>query len=188
MIDKLSNYIKSYVDIQEEELAIILSCFEKREILKDKFALKRGQVVTDYYFIHSGGFIIYDVDDDIQSTRYFAFENEFITDISKIKSRQRTASYIRAIEDTVVYTITHQKMETLYNRFHIWEKFGRLIWENSFMSVLRAIHDFQSLNAKERYLALLKRSDLIQRVPLKDLSLFLGITPSSLSRIRKEII
>jgi hypothetical protein len=78
-------------------------------------------------------------------------------------------------------------MEILYDRFPSWQKFGRLVWEDAFASVLYGIHNFQTLTAKERYLDLLKRSDLVFRVPLKDLSLFLGITPQSLSRIRKEI-
>lgn len=187
-MNRLTNYIRSYIDIEEKELNIILSCFEKQVIPKNKFVLKKGQLVTYYYFICSGGFKIYDMENDIQSIRYFAFENEFITDIFKIKSRGRTESYIKTLEETTVYTITHQKMEEMYNRFPLWERFGRLVWEKSFESVLHAIHSFQSLNAKERYMILQQRSDLINRVPLKDLSLFLGITPSSLSRIRKEII
>ncbi|MEE9362411.1 MAG: cyclic nucleotide-binding domain-containing protein [Cellulophaga sp.] len=187
-MNQLSNYIKSYIDVEEKELNSILSCFSKQVMPKNKFVLKKGQLVTYYYFICSGGFVIYDMKNDIQSIRYFAFENEFITDISKIKSGGRTESYIKTLEETTVYTISHKKMEEMYNRFPIWERFGRLVWENAFESVLHAIHGFQSLNAKERYLILLKRSDLINRVPLKDLSLFLGITPSSLSRIRKEIV
>ncbi len=78
-------------------------------------------------------------------------------------------------------------MENLYERFPKWQKFGRLIWEESFSSVLNGVHSFQSQTAKERYLDLLQRSKAINRVSLKDLSPFLGITPSSLSRIRKEI-
>ncbi|WP_074406482.1 MULTISPECIES: Crp/Fnr family transcriptional regulator [Aquimarina] len=186
-MEKLTNYIKSYVCITEKELEIILSFFKQRHISKGQFVLKKEQLVTDYYFVDSGGLIIYDIKNDVQSTRYFAFENELITDISKIKSKARSDSYIRAIEDTIIYTITYQKMEDLYERFPVWQKFGRLVWEDSFASVLYGIHNFQSLTAKERYLDLLKRSDLINRVPLKDLSLFLGVTPSSLSRIRKEI-
>ncbi len=187
-MNSISDYIQNIINIEEKELSTILSCFEKKVIPKNKFVLKKGQLVSHYYFIASGGFIIYDMKNDIRAIRYFAFENEFITDILKVKSRGRTESYIKTLEDTVVYTITHQKMEEMYNRFPIWERFGRLVWENAFTSVLHAIHDFQSLNAKERYLMLQKRSDLINRVPLKDLSLFLGITPSSLSRIRKEIL
>jgi len=186
-MEKLTAYIQHYVDINEEDLATILANFECRNVKKNAFVLKKEQVVTDYYFIASGGLIIYDVKQEIQSTRYFAFENEFITDISKIKRKARSDSYLRAIEDTVIYAISFQKMEALYDQFPTWQKFGRLVWEDAFASVLYGIHNFQSLSAKERYLDLVKRSNLINRVPLKDLSLFLGITPQSLSRIRKEI-
>lgn len=186
-MEKLIKYINNYVSLEEEELEIVLSFFKEKKVFKDKFVIKKEQVVTDYYFVASGGLIIYDILQEVQYTRYFAFENELIADVAKIKKRQRSDSYIRAIEDTELYSISFQDMETLYNRFPLWQKFGRLLWEDAFASVLYGIHNFQTLTAKERYLDLLKRSDLIFRVPLKDLSLFLGITPQSLSRIRKEI-
>lgn len=184
---KLTSFINRYINIDPKELEIILSSFERRLIPKDKFVIKRGQMVTDYYFIDSGGLIMYAIYDEVQHTRYFAFENEFIADISRIKKQGRSVVFIKAIEDTVLYTISYQKMEELYDRFPLWQKFGRLIWEEAFSSVLEGVQSFQSQTAKERYLDLLKRSDVVSRVPLKDLSHFLGITPSSLSRIRKEI-
>lgn len=186
-MEKLSKYIGKYVTLEKEELETVLSFFKRKTLLKDKFIMKKEQVVTDYYFIASGGLIIYDVEENIQYTRYFAFENELIADINKIKKKKRSKSYIKAIEDTELYSISYNDMEMLYDRFPLWQKFGRLVWEDAFTSVLYGIHNFQTLTAKERYLDLLKRSDLIFRVPLKDLSLFLGITPQSLSRIRKEI-
>jgi CRP-like cAMP-binding protein len=186
-MERLINYINSYVTLEKKELDIILSFFKSKTLLKDKFIMKKEQVVTDYYFIVSGGLIIYEIKDEVQYTRYLAFENEFIGDITKIKNKTRSKSYIRAIENTELFSISHNDMEILYDRFPSWQKFGRLVWEDAFASVLYGIHNFQTLTAKERYLDLLKRSDLVFRVPLKDLSLFLGITPQSLSRIRKEI-
>lgn len=186
-MEKLIKYINGYVTLEKEELDIILSFFKRKILEKDKFIIKKEQIVTDYYFIVSGGVIIYDIEDEIQYTRYFAFENEFIGDIVKIKEKKRSKSYIKALEKTELFSISHTDMEMLYDRFPLWQKFGRLLWEDAFASVLYGIHNFQTLTAKERYLDLLKRSDLIFRVPLKDLSLFLGITPQSLSRIRKEI-
>ncbi|RBW58243.1 hypothetical protein DS884_10315 [Tenacibaculum sp. E3R01] len=186
-MEKLIKYINNYVSMEKEELEIVLSFFKEKKVSKDKFVIKKEQVVTDYYFVASGGLIIYDIIEEIQYTRYFAFENEFIADVAKIKKRERSDSYIRAIEDTELFSISFQDMEALYDKFPLWQKFGRLLWEDAFASVLYGIHNFQTLTAKERYLDLLKRSDLIFRVPLKDLSLFLGITPQSLSRIRKEI-
>lgn len=186
-MERLIEYINSYVTLEKKELDIILSFFKSKTLLKDKFIMKKEQVVTDYYFIASGGLIIYEIKDEVQYTRYLAFENEFIGDITKIKNRKRSISYIKAIENTTLFSISHSDMEILYDRFPLWQKFGRLVWEDAFASVLYGIHNFQTLTAKERYLDLLKRSDLVFRVPLKDLSLFLGITPQSLSRIRKEI-
>lgn len=181
------NFITDRIDINEDDLNVIISSFERRVLPKDKLVIQKGQIVTHYYFIESGGFIIYSIENDVQHTRYFAFENELIADISKIKKRERSREYIRTLEETTVYTISSDKMESLYDRFPKWQKFGRLLWEESFSSVLESIHRFQSQTAKERYIGLLQRSDLINRVPLKDLSPFLGITPSSLSRIRKEL-
>ncbi|CAM1372638.1 conserved hypothetical protein [Tenacibaculum litopenaei] len=186
-MDKLRAFILKYVDIPEQELRDILSFFQEKSLAKDKFIMKKEQVVTEYYFIASGGLIIYELIQEVQYTRYLAFENEFIGDISRLKSHTRSSSYIKALEDTLVYSISHQEMERLYDRYPKWQKFGRLLWEDAFASVLRGVHNFQTLTAKERYLDLLKRSDLIFRVPLKDLAFFLGITPQSLSRIRKEI-
>ncbi|WP_431167004.1 Crp/Fnr family transcriptional regulator [Tenacibaculum halocynthiae] len=186
-MEKLIKYINNYVSMEKEELEIVLSFFKEKKVSKDKFVIKKEQVVTDYYFVASGGLIIYDIIEEVQYTRYFAFENEFIADVAKIKKRERSGSYIRAIEDTELFSISFQDMEALYDKFPLWQKFGRLLWEDAFASVLYGIHNFQTLTAKERYLDLLKRSDLIFRVPLKDLSLFLGITPQSFSRIRKEI-
>lgn len=188
IMENLVNYIKRYVEIEEQELDIILSSFQERFVSKDRFVIQKGQVVTDYYFVSTGGLLIYVLENDIQSTRYLTFENELIVDIENIKSKGTSRTYIRAIEDTVLYTISHEKMEALYEQFPIWQKFGRLLWEEAFASVLSSHHSFQSLTAKERYLILLKRSGLVNRVALKDLSSFLGITPSSLSRIRKEIL
>ncbi|MFC5044818.1 Crp/Fnr family transcriptional regulator [Aquimarina hainanensis] len=186
-MDKLAKYIKARIDIDDNVLSTIVSSFESRTIAKGKFAIKKNQLVTDYYFILSGGLRMYIVHNDIELTRYFAFEGEMIADISKIKARGRSNTYIEAIENTELLTIKHEKMELLYETYPIWQKFGRLLWEESFASVLNGVHNFQTLSAKERYLDIMKRSDIVKRVPLKDLSSFLGITPSSLSRIRKEI-
>ncbi len=87
---KLTEFIKKYINLDEEELNIILASFTHRPVTKDDFVIKKEQVVTDYYFIYSGALIIYAINEGIQHTRYFAFENEFIADISKIKIKGRS--------------------------------------------------------------------------------------------------
>jgi hypothetical protein len=78
-------------------------------------------------------------------------------------------------------------MEQLYKQFPSWQEFGRKIWENNFLKLVEGVIGFQSFTAEERYLSTMQESEFLQRVPLKHLASFLGVTPSSLSRLRKSI-
>jgi CRP-like cAMP-binding protein len=186
-METLKSYIKSQIKIDEADLEIILTNFNELKISKDRFALKQGQLVTNYYFIKSGGFRIYFDHNDKQITSWIALENEFFSDLSSLKNQFPSKFNIQAIEDTVLLTIKYDKMEQLYKQFPLWQQFGRQVWEANFLKLVEGVIKFQTLTAEERYLSAMEESELIQRVPLKHLASFLGITPSSLSRLRKTI-
>jgi signal-transduction protein with cAMP-binding, CBS, and nucleotidyltransferase domain len=186
-MDNLRRYIKSKIDINEEELDVITSNFLEVKVVKDKFAIKQGQLATNYFFVAKGGLRIYFDHNDKQITTWLALENEFFTDISSLKNQKPSKFNFQAIEDTILLTIKSDKMEQLYKQFPKWQKFGREVWETNFMNLVEGVIRFQTLTAEERYLALLKDSDILQRIPLKYLASFLGITQTSLSRLRKKI-
>lgn len=186
-MEKLKSYIKSKVEIQESDLEIILSNFKELKISKDRFALRKGQIATNFFFVKSGGLRVYFDHDDKPITSWIALENEFFTDLMSLKTQLPSKFNIQAIEDTVLLTIKSNKMEQLYKEFPLWQQFGRQIWEVNFMKLVEGIISFQTLTAEERYLSIMAESELLQRVPLKHLASFLGITQTSLSRLRKKI-
>ena len=186
-MDKLRNYIKSQINIDDADLEVILSNFKELKIAKDKFALKQGQMATNYFFVKSGGLRVYFDHNDRQITSWIALENEFFTDLSSLKNQLPSKFNIQAIEETVLLTIKLDKMEQLYKQFPLWQQFGRQIWEANFLKLVEGIIGFQTLTAEERYLSAMQESELLQRVPLKHLASFLGVTPTSLSRLRKKI-
>lgn len=186
-MDKLKNHIKSQIQIDDADLEIILSNFKELKITKDRFALKQGQLATNYYFVKSGGLRIYFDHNDKQITSWIALENEFFTDLASLKNQFPSKFNFQAIEDTILLTIKSDKMEQLYKKFPLWQQFGRQIWEANFLKLVEGVIGFQTLTAEERYLSAMQESELLQRVPLKHLASFLGVTPSSLSRLRKTI-
>ncbi len=186
-MNKLEVYIKSQINIEEGELNIILSNFIETKIAKDKFVLKQGHLATNYYFIISGGLRIYFDQNDRQITSWIALENEFFTDLASIKNKTLSRFNFQAIEETVLLTIKADKMEQLYKQFPSWQQFGRQIWEINFLKLVEGVIGFQTFSAEERYLTAMQESEFLQRVPLKHLASFLGVTPSSLSRLRKSI-
>jgi CRP-like cAMP-binding protein len=186
-MESLKNYIKSQINIGEPELETIISYFEVLTIKKDRFALKQGQVATNFYFVKSGGLRIYFDNNEKQITTWIALENEFFTDLSSLKNQLPSKFNIQALEDTVLLTIKSNKMEQLYKQFPLWQQFGRQVWETNFINLVEGVIGFQTLTAEERYLKAMAESELLQRVPLKHLASFLGITQTSLSRLRKKI-
>lgn len=184
---ELTNFIKSQINISDEDLQTILSYFQERLIEKERYILKKGQIATSYYFIKSGGLRIYFDKDDKQITGWLAFENDFFTELNSLKSGQPTHFNIQAIENSTLLSIGKSEMEVLYKDIPLWQQFGRQIWENAFLKVVNGILSYQTMTAEERYLYIMKQSDILQRVPLKQLASYLGITQTSLSRLRKTI-
>ncbi len=184
---EFSKFIKSQINISDYDLQNIVSNFQERIIEKDRFLIKKGQIVTSYYFIKSGGLRIYFDKEERQITGWLAFENDFFTELQSLKSGQPTPFNIQAIETTTLLSIDKSKMEQLYKEFPAWQQFGRQIWEDAFLKVINGILSYQTMTAKERYLSMMKQSDLLHKVPLKQLASYLGITQTSLSRLRKNI-
>jgi CRP-like cAMP-binding protein len=184
---KLANYIKSLININDHDLNLILSNFNKKDFAKGSFVLKQGQVASSYYYIASGALRIFTNKDPNDITLWIAFEDQFIAELPSLKFQTPSHFSFQAIEDTTLITIDAAKMEQLYNQFPQWQAFGRQVWEKAFLRVVDSVLLLQTNNATERYKKAVLETEYIQRVPLKYLSSYLGITQTSLSRLRKKI-
>ena len=184
---QFSDFIKSKVSIEDEDLQIILSKFKEKIINKEQFVLKKGQIANQYFFIKSGGLRFYYGEYGNEKTTWVVFQNVFFTEISSLNPNIPTRFNIEAIEKTELLYIDKTEMENLYRQFPAWQEFGRKTWEAMAVQMIDQIVGFQTLSAEERYLQFLKTHNLTQRVPVKTLASLLGITPNALSRIRKKI-
>jgi CRP-like cAMP-binding protein len=151
------------------------------------YVLKKNQFCTEFYFVKSGGVRIWFQKGDTPITAWLIFENDCFSELSSLKSGNPSQFNIQAITDTTLYAIDKKAMDDLYAQFSQWQCFGRLIWEDAFLKVVNGIISYQTLTAEERYLSAMQQSNLLQKIPLKQLASFLGMTPTSLSRIRKKI-
>ncbi|MFD1258089.1 Crp/Fnr family transcriptional regulator [Mucilaginibacter terrae] len=183
----LADFIKSKVSVQESDLEVIISLFKIKKIKKGQLILKRGQIAQQYYYIESGALRFFFGEFDEQLTAWVVFQDEFFTEISSLNPQTPSRFNIEAIEDTELFYIDKPDMEKLYKQFHAWQEFGRVTWEAMAVRMIDQIISFQTLSAEERYLEFIAKSELIQRVPVKQIASYLGITPNALSRIRKNI-
>ncbi len=145
-----------------------------------------NKVCKHSYIIEKGAARIYHFKDGKDITSHFAFEGEAITAIDSLLQGKKSKYSIELLEDSTLFSVSYEDMENLYQKSIIHERFGRLFLQQVYVELVERIEDIQFHTAHERYNKLLKKQALIlQRVPLKHISSYLGITQETLSRIRR---
>ena len=155
-----------------------------------KFA-SHGKICNEVGFILSGSFRFFFVKDGIEISNYFSFQNEFISSYRSFLKREPSLINVEAMEDSVVIYFSHSSVQELLGDGRIvlkMERFGRMIAEYLICCYEERVVSFVTQTPEERYRILLENGDdLLQRIPQHYLANYLGITPVSLSRIRKRI-
>lgn len=184
----LRQAIEKHVSLSNVEWMEIAPLFEHRKLPKDNYLIKPGQVCNEFSFILKGGFRIYVISSKgEEAVSWLPFEHNFISELMSFFVRSPTYEYIQALEDSELLTITYANMMELYERFPKWEKFGRLIAEDALINVKRYILSTKNETGEDRYRRIMEESpEILRRAPLRDVASYIGVTPSSLSRIRRS--
>jgi len=180
-------FIRARVGVDELDIQLILSKCREKKVSKGAFILRKGHVASQYFFIVSGGVRFFYGNHDQENTSWVVFKNEFFTEISSLHPQIPSRFNIEAIEDSDLLVIDKKDMDFLYSHVAAWQEFGRKIWEHMAARMVDQIVSFQTLSAEDRYKQFINTPELIQKVPVKHLASFLGITPNALSRIRRNI-
>ncbi len=186
--NKLIYYIKKWVNITEEEENTVLSAFEPTLIKKKKDLLVPGEVCKYIYFITNGCMRSYFVDaKGVEHIYQIRLDNNWITDLESFFSQRPSKYYIEALEDTRLLRLSFDGLENLYNEVPGLERYFRILFQKAYINALERLNATMWESAVERYNDLLnEHKDIFQRVPLVYIASYLGITPESLSRIRKS--
>ena len=140
------------------------------------------------YFIKSGIARIFYLKDGSDITESFAFEDQVIARVESLFTGRPSRKSIQVLSDAEIVAIRADGLSALYDRFPETERLFRRVFESLHVDLVNRIERIQFNSAEERYRALLsEQPELIQRVPLKHVASYLGITQVSLSRIRSRI-
>ncbi len=189
MFDQLKTYCRAIVPLTEEELDLIDTSFEIINLKKKEYLLQDGKICDFIGFVAEGTIRHFHIKDGLEKTCDISFENTWVTDFHSFKHNTPSIIHLQAMEDTVVFTITKQKLHDLYTKCSKYETFGRLMAEQVADRATEIAMSLSSDKPQERFQNLIqKQPALFQRVPQKYIANFLGINPESLSRIRRRIL
>lgn len=184
----LFDYISRYMILTEEEKQVIRDLGIFRTCKKDTVLLKEGQRSEEGYFVLKGCIRCYYIIDGEEKTTAFYTEMESLTPLCTI-NKQPSEYYVSCVEDSILLVSTPEVEQQSFEKFPRFETLCRIISEQQVAEKQANFDNFKISSPEERYLHLLDtRPDLLQRVPQYQLASFLGITPQSLSRLRKRIV
>jgi CRP-like cAMP-binding protein len=187
MTTNLKAFIGKYAALSEAELEAITSKFTSKAVKKNSYLLKQGDTCKDLVFVEKGCLRLYYLKDDIEVSVWFAFAQSSAIEIYSFISENPSGYFLQAIEDSEVWCLSKTALHKLYRHQPKMQEIMRNFWEDVVLSLIHRFTALQTDSAKKRYMNLLNKPAYLETIPQKYLASFIGVTPTSLSRIRKRI-
>lgn len=186
---KIFESIYNHPALRQEDLNNLALAHERIEFLKGHVFLEEGEISNAYYLLETGlvRVWLHNYNGDEITTEFYG-DGDLLIEVSSLFQRIPSKENIVALTTGTAMKIDFDKFQELYHKIPAFNEWGRAWMSNQlFKSKQRAI-DMLSRSASDRYLAILKdKPQIIKDAPLKYLASYLGITDSTLSRIRKDI-
>ncbi|MEL6923375.1 MAG: Crp/Fnr family transcriptional regulator [Bacteroidota bacterium] len=185
---KILNLIREYIPelppalIHDLEHNFKLQAFEKGATI-----IKEGAACRHLYFLEEGLVRYHRSIDGKELTTWFSFPNEFMTVFDSFFLQIPSKETVESIADCRLYAISYPKLQQLFENSPIWERIGRIFITLYAIQLEDRIYMLQGMTAEEKYAYLLqKQAHIVQTIPGKYISSYLGITRETLSRIRSK--
>jgi CRP-like cAMP-binding protein len=188
MYDLIFQNIARHIDLTEEEKKYFVTLVKPRKIRKKQYLLQAGEVARFENFVTKGLLRAYTVDAKGQEhIAMFGMEGWWISDLYSFLTETPATQYIDALEDSEILSIEKADLEKLYLTVPKFDRLFRKLLQNAFVANQQRILASISQTAEEQYMAFIKKyPTLEQRIPQHQIASFLGITPETISRIRRN--
>jgi CRP-like cAMP-binding protein len=186
----LINFLKNASPLTIEFASEIADGFEYRELDKGELLLRSGRVSNEYLFLESG-FIrsyLYDTEGN-EITLNFYVQGELVFEVASFFQRIPSEENFEAVTACRGWILTYEKLNHLFHALPEFREFGRSVLVKGFVAFKLRTFSMINKTAEERYELLIKsKPEIFRHAQLKHIASYLGITDTSLSRIRKSFV
>ncbi|SHH83365.1 Crp/Fnr family transcriptional regulator [Flavobacterium defluvii] len=188
-MEEFIEYILQFGNLNQQQIDLVLNNAIEIELKKDEYFSEAGKVSQQVGFVLNGVLrVCYYNNKGEEITKYFIDENNLVVDFESFENEIPSTVYVQAAADTKIMVFPRKNWKELSNIIVGWDAIVHKIVSRALMQKVERRSPLISEDAKTRYLKFLEiYPNIVNRVPLSFVASYLGITQSSLSRIRKNI-
>ena len=189
MHEELVKSLRSRINISDEGIDLLKRKLIPKKARKRQFLLNAGDVCQYMIFVERG--LLRSFSDDRNGSEHimqFATEGWWISDMSSFFSRESSMYNIEALEESELLLMSKEVMDEVLNEVPPMQRYFLNLMQNHIIALQRRINVVQSMSAEETYLKLMEvNPELINRASQQHIASYLGITPETLSRVRRQV-
>jgi CRP-like cAMP-binding protein len=188
MFEVLEKTINQKVALTEEEFEILKSFFIPKKLRKKQYLLQQDDVARFTAFVEKGALKSYTVDEKgNEHIIQFAFEGWWTSDMYSFITSEPASYNIEALEECELLLLSQTANEAMLEKVPKMERYFRILGQNAIVAMQRRMIGTLSKSAIEKYNELvINYPNILQRVPQHMIASYLGVTPETVSRIRKN--
>ncbi len=189
-MENIEHYLSDVLEIPMEAIGVCGAYYTLKHIKKGEFLLKAGEICQSTVFVEKGLLRMYSIDENGKDhIIQFAPEKWLISDRSSLYFNEKSKYYIEAVEASEILLLTPDFFSNLSMQFPGTIVNNDLLLQKHIRSLQNRINSLLSDTAQQRYLNFIRMyPNLMQRAPQWMVASYLGITPESLSRVRKDLV
>jgi CRP-like cAMP-binding protein len=189
MFHHFYQYTSAIISFTAAEKQIIESAFTFRQVPKKFKLAEEGKIARELFFINKGLVRLYYTRDGEEITGYIFKEHLFASSYDSFLRQAPSIQTLEALEDCDLLVISKKDLDQLYDTLPKMHILARKVAEQRFINAQQLLSSYILDSPEERYRKFQQQhGDLLLRVPQHIIASFLGITPVSLSRIRKRLM
>ena len=184
------NNVSKHITLSKEEEVFFTSLLQNSKLKRKAFLLHEGDICRHIIFVICGCLKVYSIDKKgFEHVVNFALSDWWTGDLASLITQKPATNNIVAVEDSEVFLLSRSNHEILYQQVPKFERFFRILTENSLVAYRQRTIDSISLTAEEQYKNFCKKyPTLLNRLPQKEIAAYLGVTPEFLSKMRSQML
>lgn len=188
MQNELIKHISKFISLDEEEAKVLAEHNPVRTFKKGSYLLREGEFTDKCWFVLKGCVRQFQIIDGSEKTSFFYTENQAIAPTSNYEKQIPSDYYLSCVEDTIASVTNLRTVPEMFKKYPKFESLTLVFMGQDYSQTKESFVKFKTSSPEDRYLHLLEnRPDLLQRVPQLHIASYIGVTPESLSRIRKRV-